>query len=384
MKIWNKVIVLLVGTAVFMCGCSSTNNKKTESTGNSQTESTSSASSKTETTISSSSQTEATSSTTEEAAHPISQIAYLRDLIEQMNESDKLMEQQGLHALKTICFVDFTQDEDPYEPIETIKIDKNNLKATAVIRIEEGDFDGHSDFEIDAIMTINGKVVDFSLDDKSSKDGVLSTTMQTNEDYILQVSADNLPVEKGENEISLIIFGYSESRDMYISSQSSSVRFSSDHEENGNVIEVCPEENINIITYQDKNKANGASYFIMPEEQLNFESDHYGYVKVTTLPSPTMHFQIDNMSTEGLIGNRGGLLLFFVDGKLQPVWNGLYIGEISLKESDLVKEIVIASDFKSGEEHNIAWYYVETHGVSEWPVDTWYSSHVEIKDDSHD
>lgn len=198
MKIWNKVVVLLVGTAVFMCGCSSANNKKTESTGNSQTESTSSASSKTETTISSSSQTEATSSTTEEAAHPISKIAYLRDLIEQMNESDKLMEQQGLHALKTICFVDFTQDEDPYEPIETIKIDKNNLKATAVIRIEEGDFDGHSDFEIDAIMTINGKVVDFSLDDKSSKDGVLSTTMQTNEDLSSKLVRIIFRLKKGK------------------------------------------------------------------------------------------------------------------------------------------------------------------------------------------
>ena len=364
MKIWNKAVGLLIGTAVFLSGCKSTDIIISENTGNSTTEVTSAT----------------TETTTEQDAHPVTKIPFLRKKIEEINEADKEMEQQGFHALKTICFIYFTQDEDPYEPIETVKIDKNRLEATAVVRIEEGDFDGHSDFGIYAFMTVNGKVVDFSLDDKSSKDGVLSTTMQTNEDYILQVSADNLPVEKGENEISLITIGYSGSRDMYISSQSSSVRFSSDHEESGNVIEVCPEENINIITYQDKNKANGASYFIMPEEQLNFESDHYGYVKVTTLPSPTMHFLIDNMSTEGLIGNRGGLLLFFVDGKLQPVWNGLYIGEISLKESDLVKEIVIASEFKSGEEHNIAWYYVETHGVSEWPVDTWYSSHVEIKD----
>lgn len=370
MKIGNKVVALLVGAAILMSGCTSANNGKSESTGNSQAETTSSASS----------QTEATSSTTGEAAHPISKIAYLRNLIEQLNESDKEMEQQGFHALRTYCLTKFIQDENPYEPIETINLDKNNLKATAVIRIEEGDFDGHSDFEINAIMTINDKVVNFSLDDKSSKDGFLSTTLQTNEDYILEVSADNLPVEKGENEISLRVFGYSRSRDLYIEHQSSSVRFTSDHEESGDVVEICPEDKINVVTYQDQNEVTADSYFIMPEELLDFESDHYGYKKVTTLPSPTMHFQIDNMSVEGFIGNRKGLLLFFVDGKLQPVWNGSYIGEISIKESDLIKEIVIASEFKSGEKHNISWHYVETHGVDEWPVGNWYTSHMEIKD----
>ncbi len=380
MKILNKVVVLLVGAAVLMSGCTSANKKETESTGNSQTEATSSAGIESETTNSSGSQTEATSSTTEESVHPISKIAYLRDLIEELNESDKAMEEQGFHALKTICLVNFIQDEDPYEPIETINIEKNNLKATAVIRIEEGDFDGHSDFEINAIMRVNDNIVNFSLDDKNSKDGVLSTTLQTNEDYILQVSADNFPVEKGENEISLMVFGYSRSRDLYIEQQSSSVRFTSDHEESGDVVEICPEDKINVVTYQDQNEVKADSYFIMPEEQLDFESDHYGYKKVTTLPSPTMHFQIDNMSVEGVIGNRKGLLLFFVDGKLQPVWNGSYIGEISLKESDLIKEIIIASKFKSGEKHNISWHYVETHGVDEWPVGSRYTSHMEIKD----
>lgn len=66
------------------------------------------------------------------------------------------------------------------------------------------------------------------------------------------MSAEDLPADKGENEISLAFFGYSKSRDMYIDQQYSRVRFTSDHKESGKVIEVCPEDKINIVTYRDK------------------------------------------------------------------------------------------------------------------------------------
>lgn len=360
MKIWNKAIGILVGTAVFLNGCNAADINVSEST--------------------ESNKTEVTSTTTEEKGHPVSGIPFLREKIKQINEADQAMEEQGFHALKTICFVSFTQDEAPYEPIETVKIDKDSLNATAVVRIEESDFGGHSDFRLYAIMTVNGKVVDFSLDGKNSEGGILTTSMKSNKDHIIRVSADDLPSDKGENELSLGLFGYSKSRDMYIDYQNSTVRFTSDHEVSGNVIEVCPEDKINVVTYRDRDRISSGTYFVSPEQQLDFESDHYGYNKVTTVPSPTMYFQIDNMSTEGIIGNRRGLLMFFIDGKLQPVWNGSYIGEITLDENDLIKEIVLASDFKPGEERNICWYYIETRGVSEWPVGSWLSMHVEIRE----
>lgn len=361
MKIWNNAAILLIGAAIFMSGCTSKPEKNiTEST--------------------SAGLTEATESATETGTHPVSKIAFMRRLIEENNASDEAMEQQGFHALKTICFISFTQDKDPYEPIENIKVDKNSMKATVVVRIEEGESDGHSEFQTYAVMMLNGKIVDFSLDGNAGKDGILSTTMQSNTDYIFTVSADDLPVIKGDNELTLTIFGYSESRDLYIDRQYSVVHFTSDHDESGKVIEACPEDKINIITHQDRNKAGSVSGLVSPEEQLDFESDHYGYRKYTVKPSAAMHFFIDNMSIECNIGNRRGLMLFFVDGKLQPVWNGSYIAEISLKESDLKKEIIIDSRFKPGEEHNICWHYVETRGVSEWPVSDCFTSHLAISD----
>ena len=72
--------------------------------------------------------------------------------------------------------------------------------------------------------------------------------------------------------------------------------------------------------------------------------------------------------------------MFFIDGELKPVWNGSYIGEISLEERELIKEIIMTSEFKPGEEHNIRWYYMETHGVSEWPVSNWFSVHLAIRE----
>lgn len=147
---------------------------------------------------------------------------------------------------------------------------------------------------------------------------------------------------------------------------------------NSKVFYIIDKINKAVVTRKDK--LSSESYFVSPEEQLDLESDHYGYTKVTTVPSPTMHFQIDNVSTEGIIGNRSGLLLFFIDGELKPVWNGSYIGEISLEERDLIKEIIMKSEFKPGEEHNIRWCYFETRGVSEWPVSNWLSLHLAIRE----
>ena len=82
MKIWNKAVGLLIGTAVFLSGCKSTDNMISESTGNSTTEVTSTT----------------TETTTAEDTHPITKIPFLRKKIEEINEDDKEMEQQGFHA----------------------------------------------------------------------------------------------------------------------------------------------------------------------------------------------------------------------------------------------------------------------------------------------
>ena len=79
MKIWKKAVGLLIGTAIFLSGCKSTDNMISESTGNSTTEVTSTT----------------TETTTAENAHPITKIPFLRKKIEEINEADKEMEQQG-------------------------------------------------------------------------------------------------------------------------------------------------------------------------------------------------------------------------------------------------------------------------------------------------
>ena len=349
---------LLMGASVLIAGCTSPEAEPSSDT--------------TESVIS--------EETFEEGTHPVSSIPFIRDDIEEMNAYDAQMEEQGYHALKSTIYMGFTGDGETFEPIDTIDVEDNGITSTFVARIEESDFDGHAEYTVYALMTVNGQVVDFSFNGENSENGILTMTLMSNEDNIFTVSAKDLPSVVGENELRLSLFGYSGERDIYLNCQYSQLIFSSEEESAGNVVSVCPEEDISTSVYTDTEMISNSAYLVSPEEQIDFESDHYGYAKTITLPSPVLHYFIDNMSIEGTIGDRNGYMLFCVDGVLEPCWNGSYICGISVTEDILLKEIILETDFAPGEEHNICWYYLEMQGASEWPIYDYNRMTLEIQD----
>lgn len=313
--------------------------------------------------------------------HPASSIAFLREWIEENNRMDEEMEQQGYHAVKKQLYLSLTEDAEPYAQVGTVAAETNGIHATVVMRVEESDSDESSAFSVTAVLLMNGKPVDFRLDGNSSEGGILTVSLDSNRDYVMSLSAEDLPVTAGENKLILIGFGYSGDQDFYLNPCYTKGSFQSAAEYDGIAIIPCPEDQIDTVVIQDRSElaAYTQQSFLSAGEMTDFQSDHYGNYLMTSKPDPTMHFYLDNMSIQGMYDNSKGIMLLFIDGEMKPVWNGNCFGEMSVLDSDLLKVIRVKSGFRAGEQHHIYWCYQETEGAEEWPLCMTYRMKMKIE-----
>ena len=313
--------------------------------------------------------------------HPVSSIAFLREWIEENNRIDEEMERQGYHSAGKTLYLSFTEDSDPYEQTETIAAEDGGILATAIMRIEDAKSKESSAFLVTAVLLMNGKPVDFRLDGNRSEGGILTVTLDSNRDYVMSLSAEDLPVTAGENKLILIGFGYSGDQDFYLDPSYTKGSFQSEAEYDGTAIIPCPEDQIDTVAIQDRSEL--ATYtqqnFLSAGEMTDFQSDHYGNYLMTSKPDPTMHFYLDNMSIQGMYGNSKGIMLMFIDGEMKPVWNGNCFGEMSVRDNDLLKVIRVKSGFRAGEQHHIYWCYQETEGAEEWPLCMRFRMKMQVK-----
>ena len=316
--------------------------------------------------------TESTSQTTEsseDSQHPVSSIEFIRKQIEEINQNDELMEQQGFHAVRKILLMSFVEDNTPYNQIKEITAEGSSVHATVVMRVEEADSNVSSVFSMTAVLLANGKPVNFRLNENSSRDGVLTVPLNSNQDYIMSLTAEDLPTNTGKNKLILVGFGYRKDQDFYLDPQCTTGSFQSSLNNNGVSSVPSPENEMDILTIREKSELGQYDQMslLYAGEMIDFQSDHYGNYLMTSKPDPTLHFYIDNMNTQGQYDNSKGIVFLMIDGELKPVWNGRCFGEISIREGDLLKVIRLKSGFPAGEQHHIYWHYLETEGVSEWP-----------------
>ena len=315
-------------------------------------------------------------------APALSAIPVLREMIEEDKRANEEMEKMGYHALPVGLYAVLTESSEPYAPIDTgsVSVSGDSVDLTLAARIEGDESIGIVDYSVTVLLTVNGCMVDYEMDGGRSSGGLLVKTLRGSRDYLLPVHADHLPAAEGENEIMLVLLPFCPEKEMYLDMQFFTCSFRSDHASEGAVIEPCPEERIDrVVTVQ--NRKDAPELMSMPivdaGEQLAFESDHRGHNLLRTKPSPTMHFYIDNMSISDMIGRRAGLMALSIDGELQPVWDGKLIGEIRLQEEDLLKAVLLKTDFGSGEHHNVCWYYIETESAGEWKA--WNRSCITVE-----
>ena len=318
------------------------------------------------------SQNRKTTEVSEDFLHPVSSIEFMREWIDEINQSDELMEQQGFHAVRKILLMTFVEDDEPYTPIEEIAAEGSGVHAAVAMRIEEADSNESSVFSMTAVLLANGKPVNFRLNENSSREGILTVSLNSNQDYIMSLSAEDLPADEGENKLILVVFGYCRDQDFYLDSQRITGSFLSAVKNDGASAVPCPENEMDIVAIQDKSELGQYAMmdFLSDGEMTDFQSDHYGNYLMTSKPDPVLHFYLDNMNNPGQYDNSEGIMFLLIDGELKPVWNGSCFGAISMRDSDLVKVIRLESGFPAGEQHHLYWYYQETKGVTDWPVST--------------
>ena len=325
------------------------------------------------------SQDQKTTEVSDDCLHPVSSIEFMREWIDEIHQADELMEQQGYHAVRKILLMSFAQDDAPYAPIEKIAAEGSGVHAAVVMRVEEADSNESSVFSMTAVLLVNGKPVSFRLNENSSRDEILTVPLNSNQDYMMALSAEDLPVVTGENKLMLVVFGYCKDQDFCLDPQCITGSFLSAVDNGGASAVPCPENEIDIVTIQNRSELGQYARmdFLSDGDMTAFQSDHYGNYLMTSKPEPTLFFYIDNMNNQGQYDNSKGIMFLLIDGELKPVWNGSCFGEISMRDSDLVKVIRLKSGFPAGEQHHIYWYYQETEGVSDWPA--WASFRMKIK-----
>lgn len=207
------------------------------------------------------------------------------------------------------------------------------------------------------VMIWNGQIFDFSVDGKQSTDGSLTIQIPYNEDVLLPFESEDLPVTEDDNSFSFVFIPYCEETGTYLTSQKFDSHYYADQIRDGkDAAHLETEDNLkanDILIINDRNAAMYVS--CVPEnDRISIVNDKY-----TVHENPTFLLNISNATNIEGPSNRAGIIMFCVDGVLQPVWNEAKYAYIETPDSVYAKNVQIHSDFKAGEKHNILTVYAE-------------------------
>jgi len=260
------------------------------------------------------------------------------------------------------------------------------MKFNMLSRIVEIDESVFTDYEITYLFQVNGNVCDFEIGGKKSQNGILKTNLHTNTDLSALFEAKDIPVNKGENTYSLTVFCYSPKLDRYISTQAIPGCFVSDkayegkacvpsasEDKSGRTVSITDEDDIPPEKIYE-------SRLVTDEDFISFDVDDMQKDVFTLKPSPDLHYFLINDNADKGSSNRKGLMVFFDNGELIPVWNGKYFGSMSLTDKDIRKELITKVDLDPSGSHNILWGYIETSNDKEDPYPIVDSVRIIIKD----
>lgn len=259
-------------------------------------------------------------------------------------------------------------DEDgnplPQDP-DALPFQNNVLDLTLYRRIQTEETPENGMCHAIMMMAVNGNLYDFSVDGKSSTNGILEIDIPASQDIYSSFQATDLPAQKGDNHFLLCMIVPEEKSMSHGLAQYSGTFHSDTAGEGKPPVSPTPEssiQNIQTDTTDGKTKAqienpNGGMLRMYDESDfLSYDEEDCRYkVKQAT----QFYFELPNTNQTMAPSNRSGVCLATYDGKPLSLWNGSPLAEISMQDTELMKRIPLTNELKPGEKCQIGCIYFD-------------------------
>ena len=207
------------------------------------------------------------------------------------------------------------------------------------------------------VLIWNGQVYDFSVDGKPSENGACSVTCRYNQDVSFSFSAENLPVEHGDNTMYLCFIPYIPETGEYLTAQRFLGHYHAEQARTGrSSMSMTAEtdldpERISVLTAR---AGADRTHDVDPKSIIRRSGTAY-----TLHQNPSYYLHIANYTDAETSDNRSGIVMFCDNGKMQPVWNDNYYASVSAAETEYRKTLAIDTAYQSGETHHVCMIYAE-------------------------
>lgn len=207
------------------------------------------------------------------------------------------------------------------------------------------------------VLIWNGQVYDFTLNGSPSVNGACSIECQYNTDANYAFSAENLPIEKGDNTMYLCFIPYIPQTGEYLTAQRFIGHYHAGQASTGrSPLDITEEHDLNsdrISVFTERAGADRTND-VNPAHIIRRSASSY-----TLHQNPSYFLNIANFADAETSDNRSGLVMFCDNGKMQAVWNDNYYASVSVAEKEYRKTLVIDTAFQAGETHNVCMIYAE-------------------------
>ena len=246
---------------------------------------------------------------------------------------------------------------------DNIPVENNAINLTLSSRIQMKEPPAEGKRHAYMLMGINGQLYDFTVDGKTSSNGILETDIPVNQDAKFPFEVKDIPAQSGDN--TFVFYTVLPEDDSYGIMQYSGTFHADTSNEGMQPVSLTAEsaiQNIETVSADGKTQdeimnPNDGMIRMFDQDAVQSFDDTTGTCKLKQ--STQIYYELVNTNDDNGPSNRSGVCLAVFDGKLMNIWNGSPFAAVSMKDNELLKRIPMTSDLKPGESGQIGCIYFD-------------------------
>lgn len=246
---------------------------------------------------------------------------------------------------------------------DNIPVENNTMSLTLFNRIQMKEPPAEGKRHAYMLMGINGQLYDFTVDGKTSTNGILETDIPVNQDVRVPFEIKDLPAQSGDNTFAF--YTVLPEEDSYGIMEYTGTFHADAANEGVQPVSLTAEaaiQNIETDTADGKTQdeiinPNGGVIRMFDKDAVQSFDDTTGTCKLKQ--STQIYYELVNINDDNGPSNRSGVCLAVFDGKPMNIWNGSPFAAVSMKDNELLKRIPMTADLKPGESGQIGCIYFD-------------------------